>query len=62
MSPMGLGPHTFSHPLQSAWHPHLMSMTMVFTSNNEGFIYHLPGHIRKSGRGLGVKRIGNVQL
>ena len=57
MSPMGIGPQTFSHPLQSAWHPHLMSMTMVFTSNMEGFIYHLPGHIRKSGRGLGVKRI-----
>lgn len=31
------------HPLQSLWHPHLMSLTMCFTSTNEGFIYHLPG-------------------
>ena len=45
------------HPLQSLWHPHLMSLTMCFTSNHEGYIYHLPGHIRKPGRGLGVKRV-----
>ena len=49
----GICPPTFSHPLQSTWHPHLMSLTMVFTSNTEGFVYHLPGHIRKPGRGLG---------
>lgn len=42
-----------SHPLQSMWHSHLMSMTMVFTSLMEAYIYHLPGHIRKPGRGLG---------
>ena len=30
---------------------------MCFTSNHEGYIYHLPGHIRKPGRGLGVKRV-----
>ena len=34
-----------------------MSLTMTFSSNNEGYIYHLPGHIRKPGRGLGVQRI-----
>lgn len=45
------------HPLQSQWHPHLMSLTTCFTSLNEGYVYHLPGHIRKPGRGLGVQRI-----
>ena len=47
----------FTHPLQSSWHPHLMSMTMAFASVTEGYIYHLPGHIRKPGRGLGVQRV-----
>ena len=50
------GPNV-KHPLQSSWHSHLMSLTMTFSSNNEGYIYHLPGHIRKPGRGLGVQRI-----
>ncbi len=48
---------SFSHPLQSSWHSHLMSLTMTFTSTMESYIYHLPGHIRKPGRGLGVQRI-----
>ena len=56
-NPSPIHPNSSQHPLQSLWHPHLMSLTMVFTSNNEGYIYHLPGHIRKPGRGLGVKRV-----
>ncbi len=46
-----------SHPLHSSWHQHLMSITLAFTSLNEGYVYHLPGHIRKPGRGLGVQRV-----
>jgi hypothetical protein len=46
-----------SHPLQSSWYSHMMSITLVFTASNEGYIYHLPGHIRKPGRGLGVQQV-----
>ena len=34
------------HPLQSSFYPHMMSVTMCFTSQTEGYLYHLPGHIR----------------
>ena len=44
------------HPLQSKDHAHLMSHTALFTSHNEGHLYHLPGHIRLPGRGCGVRK------
>ena len=44
------------HPLQSKNHAHLMSHTALFTSHNEGHLYHLPGHIRQPGRGCGVRK------
>jgi len=31
------------NPLHSAYHPHLMALSLCFTSLNEGFLYHLPG-------------------
>ena len=33
-----------------------MSHTALFTSHNEGHLYHLPGHIRQPGRGCGVRK------
>uniref|UniRef100_A0A0K2UWL5 Uncharacterized protein n=1 Tax=Lepeophtheirus salmonis TaxID=72036 RepID=A0A0K2UWL5_LEPSM len=47
----------FLHPLQCEFYPHLMSFTVCFTSFNEGYLYHVPGHLRKRGRGCGVQRI-----
>ena len=41
------------HPLQSGFHVHLMSLSAFFTSENEGYLYHLPGHLRKPGKGCG---------
>ena len=35
-----------SHPLQSSFYPHMMSITLCFTSQSEGHLYHLPGHLR----------------
>ena len=51
----GLG--TSPNPLLSPNHHHLMSISLLFTSRNEGYLYHLPGHLRKPGRGCGVQRI-----
>ena len=48
------GPH---NPLQSIMYSHLMSLSLMFTSVHEGYLYHIPGHIRKAGRGVGVQRI-----
>ena len=48
------GPH---NPLQSVMFSHLMSLSLMFTSVHEGYLYHIPGHIRKAGRGVGVQRI-----
>ena len=45
------------NPLQSALHPHLMSITAMFSSCHEGYLYHLPGHTRAPGRGLGVQQV-----
>ena len=42
--------------LQSKDHAHLMSHTALFTSHNEGHLYHLPGHLRQPGRGCGVRK------
>ena len=50
-------PTAFHQPLHSAYHNHLMSHTACFTSNNEGYLYHLPGHLRKNGRGCGIQKI-----
>lgn len=54
-----LGPsiNVIQHPLQSMFHVHLMSITTCFTSQNEGYLYHLPGHLRKPGKGCGIQRI-----
>lgn len=35
-----------NHPLQSTFYHHMMSLTMCFTSQSEGYLYHLPGHLR----------------
>ena len=51
----GLG--TTPNPLLSSNYHHLMSISLLFTSRNEGYLYHLPGHLRKPGRGCGVQRI-----
>ena len=45
------------NPLQSIMYSHLMSLSLMFTSVHEGYLYHIPGHIRKAGRGVGVQRI-----
>ena len=37
---------TTTHPLQSPSYKHMMSLTMCFTSQSEGYLYHLPGHLR----------------
>ena len=37
---------------------HLMSVSLMFASTHEGYLYHIPGHIRRAGRGVGVKKIG----
>ena len=37
---------THHHPLQSTFYHHMMSLTMCFTSQSEGYLYHLPGHLR----------------
>ena len=37
---------THINPLQSAVYQHMMSLTMCFTSQSEGYLYHLPGHLR----------------
>ncbi len=47
----------FQHPLQSSLHPHLMSVTACFTSQAEGHLYHLPGQIRRPGKGCGVIKV-----
>lgn len=47
-------PHS---PLHSAWHSHLMSLSLVMASVHEGYLYHLPGHLRRPGKGVGVARI-----
>ncbi|TRY75729.1 hypothetical protein TCAL_09858 [Tigriopus californicus] len=54
-----LGPsfNVIQHPLQSMFHVHLMSITTCFTSQNEGYLYHVPGHLRKPGKGCGIQRI-----
>ena len=46
-----------SNPLHSKVHQHLMSLSLCFTSRNEGYLFHLPGHLRKAGKGCGVQRI-----
>ena len=53
----GGGSATPQHPLQSKEHMHLMSLTTCFTSATEGYLFHVPGHIRKAGKGCGVQRI-----
>ena len=53
----GKNGHHSLHPLHSAFYPHLMALSLCFTSLNEGFLYHLPGHLRKPGRGCGVQKI-----
>eukprot|EP00095_Tigriopus_kingsejongensis_P008125 maker-scaffold256_size235750-snap-gene-0.9 protein:Tk08125 transcript:maker-scaffold256_size235750-snap-gene-0.9-mRNA-1 annotation:"hermansky-pudlak syndrome 3 protein" len=59
ISTPGNGPafNVIQHPLQSMFHVHLMSITACFTSQNEGYLYHLPGHLRKAGKGCGIQRI-----
>ena len=47
-------PHS---PLHSAWHSHLMSLSLVAASVHEGYLFHLPGHLRRPGKGVGVARI-----
>ncbi len=47
----------FQHPLQSSLHPHLMSLTVCFTTQAEGHLYHLPGHLRRPGKGCGVHKV-----
>ncbi len=47
------------HPLQSSLHPHLMSLTLVFSTQLEGHLYHLPGHLRKPGKGCGVHKVAS---
>ena len=39
-------PSVQNHPLQSNCYQHMMSLTMCFTSKCEGYLYHLPGHLR----------------
>ena len=39
-------PSVQNHPLQSNFYQHMMSLTMCFTSQSEGYLYHLPGHLR----------------
>ncbi len=50
-------PFPLPHPLQSSLHPHLMSLTACFTSQSEGHLYHLPGHLRRPGKGCGVHKV-----
>ena len=47
-------PHS---PLHSAWHSHLMSFSLFAASVHEGYLFHLPGHLRRPGKGVGVARI-----
>ena len=54
-NPGSVGLH---NPLQSLMYSHLMSISLMFTSTHEGYLYHIPGHIRKAGKGVGVKKIG----
>ena len=44
--PFGSKPSVQNHPLQSNFYQHMMSLTMCFTSQSEGYLYHLPGHLR----------------
>ena len=44
--PFGGKPSVQNHPLQSSFYQHMMSLTMCFTSQSEGYLYHLPGHLR----------------
>lgn len=54
----GQTPPSMPHnPLQSIMYSHLMSITVMFSSVHEGYLYHIPGHIRKPGKGVGVQRI-----
>ena len=46
------------NPLQSLMFSHLMSVSLMFTSVNEGYLYHIPGHVRRQGKGIGVTKIG----
>ena len=39
-------PSVQNHPLQSNSYQHMMSLTMCFTSQSEGYLYHVPGHLR----------------
>ena len=50
----GGAPH---NPLQSLMFSHLMSLSLMFTSVHEGYLYHLPGHIRRPGKGVGVLKV-----
>ena len=34
-----------------------MSLSLVVASVHEGYLYHIPGHLRRPGRGVGVQRI-----
>ena len=45
------------NPLQSLMYSHLMSLSLMFTSVHEGYLYHIPGHIRRTGKGVGVLKI-----
>lgn len=50
-------PEQLHNPLQSMMYSHLMSVTLMFTSTHEGYLYHVPGHIRRQGKGVGVQKI-----
>ncbi len=41
------GVDSIGNPLQSDKHQHLVSLTACFTSQSEGFLFHLPGHLRR---------------
>ena len=45
------------NPLQSLMFSHLMSLSLMFTSVHEGYLYHIPGHVRRQGKGVGVTKI-----
>ena len=45
------------NPLQSLMFSHLMSVSLMFTSVHEGYLYHIPGHVRRQGKGIGVTKI-----
>ena len=44
-------------PFSSKLPPSFMDINLTLFPYFLGYIYHLPGHIRKPGRGLGVQRI-----